>query len=307
MKTTIFLFGVWCSLYGCTKEKTDGYIPIADLGQSTFLDMQGGKYPGGSNNIPYGHLAAGMTSAHMGDRFEIFDAGKTDCMLILGFSTAAMTGTAFSHLYTLLQENGKLQIINGAQGGRDLRDMIEPGSTYWHGVDSALQAHAMDAASIRWIWMNTGERMLRNVEFPQAAIQQMEDMRKCMELLRDTFPALEVVFLSDRTYAGYIDPHTNAAPLAEPAAYFTSWSIKWLIENQISGKPGYGYADLPFIDWGPMLWTNGTEGNQAGYTWQRSDVVKGGVHPSAKGRMKEAALLYAFFSHSPYLEKYFNP
>ncbi len=37
--------------------------PLCDLGSGTYLGFTGGLYPGGSNEIPPGHLAAGLTRA----------------------------------------------------------------------------------------------------------------------------------------------------------------------------------------------------------------------------------------------------
>ena len=39
-------------------DSTVGFIPINDLGPGTYLGVQGGLYPGGSNEIPVAHRAA---------------------------------------------------------------------------------------------------------------------------------------------------------------------------------------------------------------------------------------------------------
>jgi hypothetical protein len=77
--------------------------------------------------------------------------------------------------------------------------------------------------------------------------------------------------------------------------------MKWLIADQIAGKPELNYdpakgtVRAPWIVWGPYLWADGLKGRTDGLVvWKREDLGPDGTHPSMLGREKVARLLMDF-------------
>ncbi|HMX03485.1 MAG TPA: hypothetical protein PKE14_02380 [Chitinophagales bacterium] len=294
----------------CDDRNTE-YIPIADLGSSTFQEYQGGLYPNGSNAIPMQHFQEGLSVA---SHIKPLNAeGKEDSIsgkigfLILGYSTAAMTGRFFRDVVAIKSPDTKLQVVIGAQGGRDINSMTDSLSSYWDGVDSALHSNTITAAQIQLIWISTGDILTYSLPFPQQSLQQVDKYALVLKQIKLQYPNARIVFLSDRPFAGYIGVNgMGPKELAEPTAYFHSWTVKWVIEHQMNNDAGFTKEEIPFIDWGPTLWTNGSKGDKQGYTWNCDDAGKGGIHASSKGRMKEATRMYVYFSNHPYTEQLFK-
>jgi len=61
-----------------------------------------------------------------------------------------------------------------------------------------------------------------------------EELVRVLHILHNKFPNLKIAYLSSRIYGGWA-----ASPLnPEPHAYEEGFSVKWLIADQIAGKPG---------------------------------------------------------------------
>lgn len=110
------------------------------------------------------------------------------------------------------------------------------------------------------------------------------------------YPNLRVAYLSSRTYGGYSRRHP------EPESFETAFAVRWVIQDQIAGKPELnvdstvGAVNAPLVLWGPYLWANGTTPRKADMlVWKRADFVSDGVHPSESGRRKVADMLLEFF------------
>lgn len=283
-------------------------IPIYDLGVSPYRGYTGGLYPLGSNRIPASHFAAGM---HQGSQLQPLNGdgepaadGLVGCMS-LGYSTAAMTTQYVRFIHQIKQEWPELLIANAAQAGKDLNAMTAADHAYWQQSISMILEQGLTPEQVQIIWLSTSDATVYDLPFPEQPRVQLDKYQTCLKLIREYFPNVRIVFVSDRAYGGYIS-EKSAFPLREPAAWYTSWSVKWLIEAQINQEPGFGMDDLPFIDWGPTLWTDGSTGDSFGYTWSYYDAGKGGIHPSAKGRAKEATRLYLYLRNHPYLSQHFG-
>ena len=83
--------------------------------------------------------------------------------------------------------------------------------------------------------------------------------------------------------------------------------MKWIIADQIAGKPELNYDPAkgavrsPWVAWGPYLWTDGTKGRkQDGVVWAKDDCVSSDrTHPSDTGREKVAKMLLDFLKTDP--------
>ena len=122
--------------------------------------------------------------------------------------------------------------------------------------------------------------------FPADARRLQGFLRRIVEIVRDRFPNLKLVYLSSRTYAGYATTDLNP----EPWAYQSAFAVRWTIYDRIAGR-----IRGPWLGWGPYLWTNGVRGRKDGFVWRCEDVAADGTHPASAGRQKVAELLLRFF------------
>lgn len=123
------------------------------------------------------------------------------------------------------------------------------------------------------------------------------DIEETLQVMHDKFPNLRVTYLSSRTYAGYATSPLNP----EPHAYESGFAVKWVIADQLAGKPGMNYdaakgaVRVPWVEWGPYVWADGVKGNKAGLIYLKEDYGDAdGTHPSPSGRMKVATRLMEF-------------
>ena len=115
--------------------------------------------------------------------------------------------------------------------------------------------------------------------------------------MQDRFPNLKIAYLSSRTYAGYATSPLNP----EPHAYESGFAVKWLIADQIAGKPELSPDRAPWCAWGPYVWADGTRANHDGLSYTRADYGDAdGTHPSDSGRLKVAQRLLQFLKTDPY-------
>src|SRR4029453_18333308 len=102
--------------------------------------------------------------------------------------------------------------------------------------------------------------------FPEHARMLQEDMVGVVHTLHEKFPNLKTTYLSSRIYGGWAGSSLNP----EPVAYEEGFSMKWLIADQIAGKPELNYdpekgpVRAPWIIWGPYLWADGLKGRKDG-------------------------------------------
>jgi len=115
--------------------------------------------------------------------------------------------------------------------------------------------------------------------------------------MHDKFPNLKVTYLSSRTYAGYATSPLNP----EPHAYENGFAVRWVIADQLAGKPemnfdaAKGPVRAPWVEWGPYLWADGVKASKSGLSYVRGDYTEqDGTHPTAPGQMKVATRLLDF-------------
>ena len=125
--------------------------------------------------------------------------------------------------------------------------------------------------------------------------------------MHDRFPNLKIAYLSSRTYAGYATSPLNP----EPHSYESGFAVKWLIADQIAGKPELNYdpakgpVRAPWCAWGPYVWADGTKSNSDGLDYVRADYEQDGTHPSPSGREKVAGRLLGFLKSDPTARPWF--
>jgi hypothetical protein len=279
------------SLADCTRGST-GLVPLTDLGRRKYRGYRGGLYPNVRNRPSPAYLKVGTASAR---RVRPID-GKI-VLLSIGMSNT----TAEFGLFKRLADRDKAKsanvtIVDGAQGGADAETIKTPDAAYWEFVEERLAAAGATDAQVQAIWLKeaiAGESRA----FPRDARALQADLRLIVQLLRDRFPNLRLIFLSSRTYAGYAITGLNP----EPHAYDSAFAVRWLIQERMQGK-----LRGPWLGWGPYLWTDGLRGRRDGLVWTCDDVGQDGTHPSKSGAQKVADRLLVFFKTDPTARPWFR-
>lgn len=300
----------------CDGDST-GLVPLNDLGVGAYMGSQGGLYPGGSNERPAAHDAAGRALGA-----AIVPLGPTGApsasgrivLLTIGMSNTSQESNAFRAAYQVFaNRNPRVLIVNAAMGGVTADEAADPANPYWTFVASALANAGATPAQVQALWLKTalsgpGQMFPPGASFPDHPALLRDLTGDIVRNAHDLFPRLRQGYLSSRTYAGYAGSSLNP----EPYAYEAGFSVKWLIESQINGDPALnfdgvgGAAEAPWLSWGAYLWADGLMARSDGLVWECSDFSPNdGTHPSEQGRAKVADLLVARFASDPASRRWF--
>ncbi len=269
--------------------------PLNELGAAKYKGEDGGLYGGGSNEPPKAHLDAAMQEAA---RIQPLNAeGKPSAdgkigLISVGMSNTTMEYSRFKQLADRdSAKSSKVIVIDGAQGGQTAMRWADPKSQLWTKVNERMKSADLSDPQIQVAWMKQAEaRPEQYGEFPKHAKQLQENLVTSLRNLKAKFPNLRLVYLSSRIYGGYATTSLNP----EPFAYEEAFSMRWLIQDQITGKAEMN--GLPLLLWGPYLWADGETPRKAdGLTYRREDLSAGdGTHPADSAREKVAQLLLTF-------------
>jgi hypothetical protein len=291
-------------------RESTGLIPLPEL-TGTYEGEQGGLYPGGKNSPPAAHLRAGEALARNIQPLDAEGRPSADgkiVMISVGMSNTTMKFQTFQKLAA--EEKGlnpKLRLVDGAQGGQVGWVTSNPRMPFWEVVDQRLKAAGVTRTQVQTAWMeqaNPGPYRGFQVEMKELA----GDIAETLRVMHDRFPNLKITYLSSRTYAGYATSPLNP----EPYAYESGFAVKWVIADQIAGKPELNYdpargaVRAPWIEWGPYIWADGVKPNRDGLFYVRADYgEQDGTHPSPSGRMKVATHLMHFLKTDPTAKVWF--
>lgn len=290
-----------------------GLVPLPDLGPGMYQGFQGGLYPNGENTPPRAHLKAGLALARAIVPLDAEGGPAANGRIVLlsiGMSNTTQEFQAFQKLAAQDPRlNPKLVIVDGAQGGQTARITGRPDSIFWTVVADRLQKAGVSSRQVQAAWVkqaNAGP----SEGFPEAARRLQADVAATLHNLHDKFPNLKIAYLSSRIYGGYALTALNP----EPYAYEGGFAMKWVIGDQIAGRPelncdaAKGAVRAPWVAWGPYLWTDGVQGrNQDGLVWLKDDLVeRDRTHPSDSGREKVARLLLDFLKTDPTARPWFS-
>jgi len=281
-------------------------LPLDELGDKEYQPgYKGGFYPGGKNQRPADHEAAGVRLAK---EVQPLDAdGKPDpkgkiVMLSVGMSNTSQASVGFKRVLKSAEGiNPQFLFVNGAQGGQTAvvtqYDDKGPGLKYWTVLDQRLKEAGATRAQVQVIWIKQADAG-PSQGFPAYAKKLEEELARCVQLLPNRFPNAKLVYLTNRTYGGYAKTPLNP----EPYAYESGFAVKWLIERQISGDAALNYdakkgeVKAPWLSWGPYFWANGSSKRAAdGFHYEESDFGADGTHHSAAGSEKIGRLMLQFF------------
>jgi hypothetical protein len=192
--------------------------------------------------------------------------------------------------------NPKLSIINGAQGGQTIDIIINPNAEFWTIINQRLTSAGLTAKQVQAVWFKEAQANPSDTSFPSYPDNLKGKFKTAMGVMKAKYENLKQCYLASRIYGGYATSTLNP----EPFAYYSGWSLKWLIQDQINGDPDLNYkglnANSPWLSWGPYLWADGINPRIDGLTWNcPADYAADGTHPSVAGRQKVAARLVDFF------------
>jgi hypothetical protein len=187
-----------------------------------------------------------------------------------------------------------------------------PAQSVWEIVEGRLRQAGVTFAQVQAVWVkqvncpNSSEPLDRT--FALNAQPVYRDLIKLMRVVQERCPNVRVAYFSSRIYGGY----ARSALHPEPFAYESAFSVRWLIRDQIQGRPelnfdpARGPVQSPLLLWGPYLWADGQTPRQSdGLTWQPEDIADG-THKSYTGILKTKDLLLSFFQTSPYAAPWFT-
>lgn len=280
-----------------------GYPPIADLGTNYWRGFQGGLYSNGSNYRPAAHNLAGLNIAQ--NILPLDTAGNVDLIngkivwLSIGMSNTTMESQFFIGMAdTFSKKNPNLVFVDGAQGGQDIVIIDNANATYWNVINNRLAAVGLTYKQVQVIWFKQAEKFPTDTAFVTYPDGLKTKFKIALQIEKNKFPNTKLAYLSNRIYAGYATTKENP----EPYAYYSSWSVKRLIQDQINGDTSLAYTGVnprvPWLAWGGDLWADGISPRSDGLTWIcPTDFNSDGTHPSNPiGRQKVANLLFNFFS-----------
>lgn len=293
---------------------TQHLTPLTELGLEKYQGEDGGLYGGGSNVPPPAHLEAALKLAAKVcplDAEGKESAGGKIGLLSVGMSNTTMEYGRFKQLADADPAKEKVVVvIDGAQGGQTALRWADPQAPLWTKVDERLSAAGLSPRQIQVAWMKQAEAgPAQYGEFPKHARQLQANLVVSLTNLKAKFPNLKLVYLSSRIYGGYATTALNP----EPYAYEEAFAMRWLIQDQIAGKPelnwdpAKGVVKSPLVLWGPYLWADGATPRKAdGLAYKREDLRENdGTHPSDSARQKVAELLLNFFKNDPTAKPWF--
>ncbi len=294
---------------------TEHLTPLTELGGAKYKGEDGGLYGGGTNEPPKIHLVAAMKEAA---KVQPLDAGGKPSkdgkigLISVGMSNTTQEYSLFKPLADAdAAKSPRVVIVDGAQGGQAAIHWVDPKSPLWKTVDERLKAAGLSVRQIQVAWMKQATaNPAKDGDFPQHAKVLQENLAKGLANLKEKFPNLRIVYLSSRIYAGYAK--TPLSP--EPYVYEEAFSMRWLIQDQIAGKPELNYdaakgeVKSPLLLWGPYLWADGETPRKAdGLIYKREDLRDDdGTHPSDTGRRKVADQLLRFLKSDATAKSWFT-
>jgi hypothetical protein len=284
---------------------TSKLVALTELGAGKYQGFEGGLYPGGKNERPAEHEAAGLRLAKeitsRGGDGQPSPSGKI-VLLSIGMSNTSQASTGFAkRLAGFTEKNPHVVFVNGAVGGQTAAAIQDPddngrGTKYWATVDQRLEQAGVTRAQVQAVWIKQADAGPKE-GFPAYAQKLQGELTKIVQIFPKRFPNAKLCYLSSRTYGGFATTKLNP----EPYAYESGFSVRWLIEEQIKGDaalnydPARGKVTAPWLSWGPYLWANGAKKNPDGLFYEVSDFGPDGTHHTEPGADKQGGQLLQFF------------
>jgi hypothetical protein len=311
MKMTMLLAVLWL-----VSQDTATLKPLSDMAASDkYKGEDGGLYGAGQNEPPKEHRAAALKEIEKIVPLDADGKPAKDGKIVLVSIGMSNTTQEFSRFKQAADrdpdKSASVVIVDGAQGGQAAAQWAGKDKRPWAELEKRLQNAGVSPAQVQAAWVKQAEIQQGNLgEFPAHAKKFKDNLQIIVQILKEKFPNLRVVYLSSRIYAGYATTRLNP----EPYAYEGAFSVRWLIQDQIKGSAelnfdaSKGAVKSALLLWGPYLWANGTTPRKDDQlVYERKDLSdKDGTHPSDSGRQKVAELLLKFFKSNDLAKPWFT-
>jgi len=288
------------------RKAPDRLTPLCDLTASDKYEGEdGGLYGHGSNTPPEPLRFAATTQLAriqpLGPDGHLDPKGAI-VFVSISMSNATMEFSTFKRLADASpQKSPSVTIVDCAQGGQTMARWAPPNAPAWTEARRRLTQAGVTPAQVAVAWIklaNAGP----SGSFKDHTSQLESDTVAVLHNARVFFPNLRIAYLDSRIYAGYAVTPLNP----EPYAYEGAFSVRHLIQRQMSGDPALAETKSPLLLWGPYLWADGARGRKIdNLVWNRSDLGSDGTHPTDSGRQKVATLLLTFFTTDPLAAPWF--
>lgn len=294
------LFAVAVATQNCNGTSI-GQTPLNDLAAGNYQGFVGGLYPAGSNDRPAAHEAAGVAIAASIQPRDI--NGNVDVqngrivLLSIGMSNTTQEFSTFVPISDAdPQRNGRVVVVDGAQGGQHAGVIVDPNARFWTVIEQRLSAAGVSPLQVAALWIKQAVPGPTD-PFPQHARALEDLLAEIARVTKVKYGNVALCYLSSRIYAGYATTSLNP----EPYAYESGFTVKWLIEAQINGQgnlnydPTRGAVVAPWLSWGPYLWADGVRPRSDGLIYVCDDFQSDGTHPATGARLKVANMLNDHF------------
>ena len=289
-----------------------GLLPLSELGAGQYKGEDGGLYGGGKNEPPEAHRAAAKEALAKIVPLDPDGKPSKDGMIAfisMSMSNATMEFSRFKQVADADKDKSPLlTIVDCAQGGKAMAQWASADAPTWVEAERRLKAAGVAPSQVQVAWVKLAN-MGPTGDLAKHGRKLQSDTLQLLQIAKKRFPNLQIAYLSSRIYGGYATSGLNP----EPYAYEGAFAVRWLIQDQIAGKPELNYypakgeVKSPLLLWGPYLWADGqTPRKEDGLTWERKDLSPNdGTHPSDSGRQKVAELLLKFFKTDPLAKTWF--
>lgn len=230
----------------------------------------GGLYGSGSNTPPQFHIDAGLAAAAQ-------VPGSGAVLMSLGMS---ITRAAFDSWEIHARGSRDAVMVNGACGGCGVSKWDDLADEGWTHALSRLTQAGKTAADVDAVWMS--------VTRDQTVAATAADLETILLRIREAYPNVRQVFVSNRTYGGWRTPKT-----AEPMAWQDGVAVKQFVLNHLG-------ETAPWVGWAGDLWAFGDTPRNDGLTWPRSDFSNDGLHYSVQGTIKVGYVAWQQFAANPF-------
>jgi len=292
---------------------TTGWVPLNTLGSRMFQGFMGGLYADGRNE-PWGAHAEALQKMSAAIR-PLDQHGQPDAngkIVIIGIGASVCV-----QIFKMLEElapptpgiAAHVVFQNCARGGHDVNKISDPERRYWEWAKATLEKAGLSPAQVQVAWYQSDELIDRRTDFPGRPQRLKDAIARNLREARQHFPNLRICYHSARHTTAF-SPDTGVKDKhGEPRSYHVGWAVKWLIEEQASGKDDLRFdgpkAVAPLVAWATYFWTDADQPRHDGYQWTRDDVVKDGVHFSRTAQSRVAKELIDFWCNDPYAGGWF--
>jgi hypothetical protein len=298
---------------GPAPRDSTGLIPLNELSADQHYKKQdGGLYGGGLNSPPAAHRQAAEQELA---KIQTLDANGQPAangkivFISISMSNATQEFSRFKQLADIdPDKSDKLTIVDCAQGGQAMAEWATAHAPAWAEAARRLEAAAVSPQQVQVAWIKLANKGPTG-DLEDHARLLTRDTQKVLQLAKEKFPNLRIVYLSSRIYGGYATNNLNP----EPFAYESAFAVRWLIQEQIRGdasliySASQGEVKTPLLLWGPYLWADGTRPRKSDQlSYLREDLANDGTHPSQSGRDKVAQQLLSFLKTDPLAKPWFT-